>query len=845
MRAAAGGRTISDAKLKAIDDAIGNTMQELARRDRTRWVGLTRDQRMTEAVSKAMADLQAAAALKEYKAGLQMLRMAETNARIADQQQRGGDVSRSQALARDAQNTENSIHGIRNEAMSALGDLFKAAESRDGTGLLRNLGMRVFGLDNPQMTADVVREVYRNADGFTGNKPAIAGAKAWLEVIEQMRQKANTAGFDIGKLGYGYLSQAHNTVRIRTAGAEAWVGRLMKDAGLLDRNQYVREDGSLMNDAEMGDLLRSAHETISTDGANKHEPGQFTGTGARANRGADHRVLHFKDGDAWIEYMKDYGNGTLYSSMLGHIDKMARDIGLVEAYGPNAAQTYRVQADIADRADTGFAASRAQGSKPMTYWELISGNASAAENRVIAGRTLAQWGQDARNVQTAAKIGWGPFMAIGDLATIPAALHFNRLPYFEMIANVGTLTGQRLKQVAGFGKGEFHEFLQSHGVIAESLSNDMQRMVGDNFTHNLTGQVTAAVMRLQLINAWTDGFRAAFSGTMMRNFAKKIGTGWDELDAWDQQLLGRKGITEDVWAVISRAVPAERKGKMYLTASGIKATGDPMAQQAATKWLAFIDDEAQFAVIGPDLATRSVITGGATPAGTVTGEAWRSFGQFKSFPVAMVTRTMQRIVDTPQGLEGAPLGFGGGNPLLGGEVGAKIGMLAAMAVTMTLLGAIQTQSRQVLSGKDPIDMTGDNAVKFGVSAFGAGGGGGFFTNVLLAPLDDPQAGFGSKLGMFGPVAGSLGGLIDVAKADKNQGARAVGWISDQLPGVDIWQLRAAWEHWALYTAQEAISPGYLNRVEQRARKNWGQEYFWAPGEALPDRAPDLAGAFGQ
>jgi hypothetical protein len=825
VRAAAAGRPISEAKMQAIEDAISGTMRELARQDRHRWAGLTRDQRMAEATAKAMEDVQAEAALKEYRAGLQVLRAAETDARVLTQQQLGTNVSRSQALARDAQNVENAIHGVRNEAMASLGELFDAAANRDGTGLLRNLGMRVFGLDNPQMTADMVREVFASADGSTGNRAAKEAAKAWLDVIERMRQRFNAAGGSVGKLGYGYLSQAHDAVRVMEAGAERWASKVLP---LLDREQYVKPDGSLMNDAEVSGLLRSAHETIATGGTNKTEPGQFAGTGARAKRGSDHRVLHFKDGDAWIDYMKDFGEGSLYDSMIGHIGKMARDIGLVEAYGPNAAQTYRVQADIAQRADgAGTLANRAQGNKPEAYWELISGNAGAAENRL-----LSRVGQDLRNVQTAAKITAGPLAAFGDMATIATSLHFNRLPYFEMIANVGRQ----------FNADE-RAWLQSHGVIADSLTNDVQRMVGDHFSHSLTGQVTNSVMRLSLLNAWTDGLRAAFAQTLMRNFSTKLGKGWGELDGWDQQLLSRKGIGEAEWAVISRAAPTERNGLQYLTADAVRATGDPIAAQAATKWLGFVNDEAQFAVVNPDLATRAIVTGGASRAGTFTGEAWRSFAQFKSFPVAMVTRHWQRVLDTPQGLEGAPLGFRGEGP--SGEALAKIGMLSALMVSATLMGAIQTQGRQVIAGKDPIDMTGEHAGKFWGKAFAAGGGGGFFADVLLAPLDDPSRSFEGKFGMAGPVAGSFGGLIDVAKADKNQGARAVQWVNDQLPGVDIWFLRAAWEHWALHNAQEAINPGYTSRISQRAQKQWGQDMWWAPGEALPDRAPDLAAAVGQ
>lgn len=838
VRSAAAGRQVSDAKLRAIEDTISASMRELARRDRQRWASLTPDQRMAEATAKAMEDVQAAAALKEYRAGLQALKAAETEARIAQQRGAGSNVTHSQALARDAQNTENKIYAIRNEALASLGDLLAAAASRDGTGVLRNLGMRLFGLDNPAMTADVVREVFRQADGHTGNKAATVAAKAWLDVIESMRQRFNAAGGDIGRLGYGYLSQAHDQARVKAAGAQAWADRVLP---LLDREQYVRADGSLMNDTEVGDLLRGAWDTIQSNGDNKTEPGAFRGSGARANRGSDHRVLHFRDGEAWMQYMNDFGEGSLYDSMLGHIGKMARDIGLVEAYGPNAKQTFSLQADIARRADgEGTLANRAQGNRPEAYWELISGNAGAPENR-----TIARWGQDLRNVQTAAKITAGPLAAFADMATIAQTLHFNRLPYLDMLSEVWTLARQRVGALAGLSKTELRDWLQEHEVIAESLTGDIQRMVGEHFTHNLTGQVTNAVMRMSLLNAWTDGLRGAFAATLMRNFSRKLGKGWAELDEWDRQLLQRKGIGDAQWEIITQAQATERAGRGYLTGEAIRATGKDGAGEAANLWTAFVNDEAQFAIVNPDVATRAIVTGGASRAGTYSGEAWRSFFQFKSFPVAMVTRHWQRILDTPQGLQGAPAGFGGGMSWAGGEVGAKIGALSALMVTATLLGAIQTQTRQVASGKDPIDMTGEHGGKFWTKAFAAGGGGGFFADVLLAPLDDPSRSFEGKLGMAGPVAGAVGGMIDAAKAQRDQGARVVQWINDQLPGVDVFWLRAAWEHWALHNAQEAINPGYLSRMQRRAMDSWGTDFWWEPGAAVPERAPDIEGAFGQ
>lgn len=835
VRAAAGGRPISDAKLQAIEDAISGTMRELARRDRARWQTLTRDQRVAEATAKAMEDVRAEAALKEYRASLQVLRTAETATRVGEQRALGG-VTQSTAFVRDIENTADYIHAVRNEAIGGLGDLIDAADAKDGTGVLRNLGMRIFDLDNPAMTADVVREVFAQADGSTGNRAARAGAKAWLDTIEGMRQRFNAAGGAIGKLGYGYLSQVHDHMRVLAAGADAWASKVLP---LLDREQYVRPDGQLMNDAEVGDLLRSAWQTIASDGDNKVAPGQFKGSGARANRGSDHRVLHFRDGDAWMAYMTEYGEGSLYDAMLGHIGAMARDIGLVERYGPNPEQQFRLQADIAERADgRGTFANRTAGNTPEAYWSLINGKATTPENRLVA-----RVGQDARNIQTAAKLGVAVLSSTTDVATIAAALHYNKLSYFDMLANVG----RRLKP----GSEEV-DFLAVHGVIGESLTSTLNRWTGDHMTHSLTGRVAGSVMKLSLMNAWTDGLRSAFAATMMQGFTRKLGKAWGELDEWDRFLMQRKGITEDDWAIITKAAPTERNGRGYLTHDSIVATGADGAQQAATKWLGFVTDELQFAVVNPDLATRAIVTGGGMPAGTLKGEAMRVFMQFKSFPTAMLTRHWRRILETPQGLEGAPLGYGAQSA--GGAAVNRVALLAGLNVTLMMLGAVVLQNKALVQGKDPYDMTEG---KFWTRALAQGGGMGYIGDFLFKdPTEQRGNTFEQAAGAaFGPSVGAAAGLAfdlglvnawELAKGkDTKAGAESVRWLNSQLPYSNLWQTRALWEHWFVHNAQEALNPGYLSRMQQRAQRDWGQSFWWEPGELTPDRAPDFAAAVGQ
>lgn len=833
---AAAGKALSPAKLRAIEDQIDAKMRELARRDRQRWRSLTHEQRMIEAATEAAHDIVVQAQLQEARGTMQILRAAETESRIG-QHQGLNALTRSQGWIRDMELTQTYIDALRTEAVGHLGTLIDAVQVKDGAGGWRKVGMAIFNIDNQVMTRDVVREVFRQADGHTGNTVATQAARAWLDTIEGLRVRFNSAGGDVGKLGYGYLGQVHDSVKVRKAGAQSWADAVLP---LLDREQYVEADGTLTPPDRLREMLVAAHETIATEGANKIEPGAFRGSGARANRGSQARVLHFRDGDAWMVYMDRFGEGSLYDSMLGHVGRMSRDIGLVERYGPNPEQAARVQADLAQRADgRGTVANRSFGTTPESRWALLNGSASTPVNA-----TISATGETLRNVQTSAKLGGAVISSMTDMGTIAQTLHFNRLPYFEYLQH---LKGQMSKQT--------RDELRAHGIIGEALADSLNRWTGEHLAHNWSGHIASATMRLSLMNAWSDGLRRAFSMTQMAAFARKLGTDWGRLSEWDRYLMERKGITEADWSVISRAQPTAVGANQFLTADAIRATGADGAAQIATRWLAFVQDEAQFAVVNPDQATRALATGGAMPRGTVNGEAIRAFWQFKSFPAAMISRHWRRLAETPQGLQGAPAGFGAQTAR--GATFNRLAGFGAMVVSTTMLGAIVLQTKALLAGKDPMDVTPDDAhgAKFWAKAAAQGGAMSFVADALLAdPADGNTRTWENKLGLLGPVAGAVGGALDVGPENVRQwlqgkdthlGPEALRWINNQLPGVSLWQVRQLWQREVIDQAQEFMNPGYLGRMRQRAAKEWGASWWWAPGDLAPDRAPDLSTVAGQ
>ena len=102
--------------------------------------------------------------------------------------------------------------------------------------------------------------------------------------------------------------------------------------------------------------------------------------------------------------------------------------------------------------------------------------------------------------------------------------------------------------------------------------------------------------------------------------------------------------------------------------------------------------------------------------------------------------------------------------------------------------------------------------------------------------------------MLGPVAGSavsfadltLGNLGQAAQGkETHAGAEAVTFAKSHLPFVGLWWARGTLDRMVLHDLQEQLSPGYLSRMRERARKDWGQDYWWQPGEVEPDRAPNF------
>ena len=86
----------------------------------------------------------------------------------------------------------------------------------------------------------------------------------------------------------------------------------------------------------------------------------------------------------------------------------------------------------------------------------------------------------------------------------------------------------------------------------------------------------------------------------------------------------------------------------------------------------------------------------------------------------------------------------------------------------------------------------------------------------------------------------------LAGEDTNLGRETVDYFRKYTPGSNLWWFRAAWDRVLMDNVQRLVDPDaaqHFRRKERRNVRQFGNEYFWAPGDSAPARAPDLTKAF--
>jgi hypothetical protein len=700
---------------------------------------------------------------------------------------------------------KRAILGEAHAGMTAMLTKF----SHDLTGKIRD----VAALQN------VVREAFGEA---TGDASAAELAKAWAATAEKLRKRFNAAGGHISQRADWGLPQAHLSLKVRQVPFDQWRAFILP---LLDPARMVDGyTGKPFRPAQLEEALRGAYDAIRTDGADDMTPGAMSAT-KLGNRRGEHRFFVFKDADSWLAYQAQFGLESPWDAMMGHIDAMARDIAQMEILGPSPNHTVRWLGDLLEKDAKVSSAAGAEftgllDSAKTAKWQIeqMHGIFNGETNRPV-NSTLARGFSTFRAVQTAAKLGGAVISAVTDLGFQNVTARFNGLEYRNIIGNVVRL----LKN------SDDREFAISSGLIAEEAAARMGAIWRYNDqvnTPEIARRMASGVLRASGLSAWTQAGKWAFGMEFMHALGRAAASPWDALTPALRQSMERYGIDAAAWDALRATPQYAHKGASYLRP-------DEVADEALrTRLLEMIQTETRFAVPEATLRARAVMTGGLQ-AGTVSGELWRSVMQFKAFPVSIILTHGLRMT----------IGKG---PM------SRAGYAANVMIATTAFGALALQMKDMIAGKDPRDMT---TGKFWGAAFIQGGGAGLFGDFLYADtsryggniyqtLAGPGIGTAIDFGnlTIGNAKEAIGQAMAGEEINTNFGSEAVQFAKANTPGSSLWYLRLGFNRVFFDQVMKEADPqadaGFA-RTEARARREMDQEFWWAPGEAAPDRAPDL------
>ncbi|MCE9939793.1 hypothetical protein [Serratia liquefaciens] len=809
-------RPLTSAEIKGIEDRIVKNMRNLARNDPASWRNLSESERMQRAGQMAADELQNEAALKKRRVALTIAARQRLDNYINSYQGKDGKLealNRTIAFHADGKanflSVESRTKATRDYALSQLEELFEAIDPRFFQLFEDNQGVR-----------DLVYEMRGQA---TGNQRAKKGAEAWRRVAELLRQRFNDSGGDIGFLEDWGLPQHHSMDKVGKASQDEWVGFVI---GKLDRNKYVKENGEMMNDAEIAEFLGNAYESIATGGMNKLGDSGLRISGARANRGSAERQIHFRDAEAYLDYQQRFGEKSMWDILVNHIDGVSKDIALVETYGPNPDHVFRSLLDQLTSETAKANPQRSGRTNRLRNSTESLYNFVAGKTQPIANPHIARWSDNVRNWLVATRLGSALISSLSDNGTMYLTAKVNNLPMAQLLRN-------QLAAMNPTNKEELR-LARSAGLSMETLIGSVNRWATDNMGPSASRWTANAVMRASGLSAWSDAHKRAYGVTMMGGVGNlvrqhaSLGKIADE----DARIIKSKGITDRDWS-IWRLAEQEDWGNgnttmltpesiMRIPSEKLEGFGNPerVKFEAMRKLLATVAEEVDMAVISPGARER-MIAGAGMQRGTVSGELWRSLFLFKSFPISVMMRHWSRAMGMP-------------------SAGGRAAYLATFLASTTILGAMSQQISDLITGKNPRDAFGEKAPQFWLNALLKGGGLGLYGDFLLS--DHTRYGSGALASMLGPVAGLVDDAIKLAQGvplnavegkPEQTGGDTVKFLKGLIPGQNLWYTKAVLDHMIFNQMQEYFSPGYLRRMEKRSQKEFNQTYWWRPQDTLP------------
>ena len=655
--------------------------------------------------------------------------------------------------------------------------------------MLSRFRTRKIGLsqDNEGLTK-LVRAIYGED---VGEADLSKFANDWSEVTEEIRKEFNAKGGSVSKNEKWLLPQNHDARAIKKVGLDAWKNKIKT---MIDRENMLDDLGKPLSDSDFEESLDFVYETIVTGGLNKTKDFTVPRLGKKLSRkGSERRFLFFKDAESWLEYQKEFGKGDIFTTLTDHIESKASDIAVMEVFGTSPKSSFdALKNQIKKENDLPPRKSR--------FLEMVFDVSSGAVNQGEL-TTLADFMQTTRNVITASTLGKAFLSAFSDIGFSAITARYNNVPAFKVLSRQLSLMNPKNEsdRIAAVKIGLMADAWLGRATAANRYA--------DVYGTGVSTKVAEGVMRASLLAPWTDAGQKAFGMEFASMLADNFKTSFDDLDDNLKRAFSTYGINENDWNTFRKTKPLDHKGAKFAD----------MTQEGGIKFHQMILSETDFAVPNPDSRVRAITTGGLG-RGTVAGQGWRSAMMLKSFPITIATTHFYRAA-------------------FQATTGQKLAYIGTLAATTTILGGVALQAKDIAAGREPREVDG----KFFAAAFNQGGGLGIFGDFVFSDVNR----FGG--GLTETLMGPTGELIDtsvrftlgnvreaVSGEETNVLGEGVKILDRYTP--DIWQTHLFKN--ALFDQLELMAnpktQKRFNRMMKKRKQDFNQEYWWKPGEPLPE-----------
>ena len=714
---------------------------------------------------------------------------------------------------------DRDIHGIGRLNWESHGRAVETWLLGKANAMLESYRSKLGGLSHDYVGPRNVIKELRGVD--TGDSAAKEAAAAWKAAVDAGTARAEKAGLVFGSVAeksQWLHPQFWESSRVKRFGPDVFRNDVLdawKEGSLKIMSKVTGKEATAL---EVPGIIDEAYKNIAINESGAGHGSAFNDT---------MRVFNFQNADGYLALMDKYGpgQGGIYGMMLGHLKGMAHSIAGAEVLGPSHKSNFYRLLDTAKLEDshiTGLAQLhplRRVESVRMAdlVFKSLNGELNSVDSEVIAGI-----GGALRNVAQASQLGGAVVTAVpGDSVTaVLAAQH---------VGMSGSAVLSRAVEGIFRESPELRAEAARLGVTAHAVIDHMQsaKRYTDQFSGTARfGQLSSFVMRAQGLNFWTENLKRAWSMEFAAHIAENAATEHGSLNPAFRRFLDRYGFTAEDWDAIRSTAPLESDGARFFNSEGMAD------RKLAARLMSAIIDERQFAVLEGGARIGASLKG-AAQRGTFSGELAASFGMYKSFPMALILTHGMRRFQGPSSFASKTMGF-----------------MMQLILPMTLAGAATQQAKALLAGRDPRDMTDP---LFWKDAFFVGGAAGIYGDLIKQSLDGSKSGLGSIA--LGPVGGLAKDTNDLtfeqwrkwSHGDKtNFGATMAKVLRNWSP--KLFYTRTAMDRLIFDEIQQAIDPNYLDsfrRQEENLRKNTGQKFWWHPGDAVPERAPDLGAALGK